>query len=199
MMTIKEEKEWFEERMNYVLRKLKDKTHEYDIEADVFMAYVVAKSAYKRIHKLNAEPRGGSMKTIIMIASLLLPQVAFADPWTGEREKASYVTYQTEGNPDRYASVGFKFSNGTLNGPGTMLEHINVGGVQTSFDIPTDNEVNLLAFSPSFRVPITHNTTLELEWTYLQQEYQYVGRLSGFQGKVSGEVYTIGMRYYFKD
>jgi hypothetical protein len=102
------------------------------------------------------------------------------------------------GNPDRYASVGLEVTNGTLDGNGESTEYLYWPGGVTNVPVAdkNTNELKMWSIYPSFRMPASDRLTVEIGVRYVHQEYAHTGYLTRFKGKVSGELYTLGFRYY---
>lgn len=111
---------------------------------------------------------------------------------------ASAAAEDTSQNPDRYASFGVEATNGTLEGSGTSTEYLYWPGGMTNVPVADKNTNELKAWSvyPTFRMPASNRLTVEIGVRYVHQEYAHTGTLTRFKGKMSGEIYTIGFRYY---
>lgn len=111
------------------------------------------------------------------------------------------VAEDTSQNPDRFASFGLEVVNGALYGSGTSTEYLFWPGGMTNVPIADKNrnEIKMWSVFPTFRMPASNRLTIELGVRYVHQEYAHTGSLTRFKGKVSGEFYTIGVRYYLLD
>ena len=109
--------------------------------------------------------------------------------------------WEAEGNPDRHVSFALHGTNGTLEGSGVSTEYLY--SLPKDTNVPkedsTFNTVDIWTISPSMRFPVSHRLTIDMGMTHVNQEYGYVGNLTRFKGRVSGQIYSLGFRYYFPD
>lgn len=125
------------------------------------------------------------------IAACMLLVASAAHGWELDHSK----------NPDQRASVAVEVTNGSLLGRGVNTEYLYSRSQNTN--VPTEDsilgEVTSWSVSPSVRLPMTNNLTIDIGATLANRIYDYAGSFTRLHGKLKGEIYSVGFRYYLQD
>jgi hypothetical protein len=128
--------------------------------------------------------KGDLMKKILVIMLLTLATNSFA--------------WEIENNPDRYPSLALGFDSGTLDGDGFVSAALsNNASGQTG----TMNDLDVQTVSPSLRVPLATNLTIDLRATFYDYNYKSQGdkgTLFRHDYNLKGATYGGTLRIYLK-
>jgi len=127
------------------------------------------------------------MKILLIASLLLIPSLSFS-------------AWKVEGNPDEYASIALGYSTGEIDGIRNLglTLFTNVPGVFAFGNGAVESETKIRSITPSFRVPINSNLTIDFGLTLHKESYQNSTQGFTWDGTLKGKIFSIGARWYLK-